>query len=278
MGAITENKIGVCEWSLPVNGPFSLALAAQAGFEGIQLGDLGGAASGFPMNNKRIQEAYLEASAEHHITLQSLHPYGLQRQGTMLFPVDTPEGQEGKKSVSMCIAACRDMGIPQLMVSSFFATLVRNDWDFNVFAEQLKYACRLGKEMGVTIVYESVLSPERILRMIDIAGEDLKICYDILNPIRWGTGSPVDEIPLLGKKNIDHFHVKDAPQNLKGYCMLGEGRGDFSAVMAVIAKLDYKGWFISENDYTALSAASGEDFIALAAKDVQIIRDALKKF
>lgn len=267
-----DNKAGVCEWSLPMNGPFSLAIAAKAGFEGIQIGDLGGAEMGFPMNNKYIQEGYLQAAADYHVEIQSLHPYGLQREGTMLYPPSTSQGQQGMLGVSKCIDACVDMKIPQLMFSSFFATLVRNDWDFDVFAQQLKYACELGREKGVQIVYESVLTVDRILKMIDIVGEDLKICYDTLNPIRWGTGDPRDEIRKLGKERIDHFHVKDAPLDLKGYSLIGQGRGDFAGAVEAIREIGYEGWYISENYYTLLSAASGDDLISLAAKDVRTIK------
>ncbi len=266
------NKVGVCEWALPLNGPFSIALAAKAGFEGIQIGDLGGAGMGFPMNNKYIQEGYLQAAADYHVEIQALHPYGLQREGTMLCPLSTSQGQEGMLSVSKCIDACVDMKIPKLMLSSFFATLVRNDWDFDIFAQHLKYACELGREKGIQIVYESVLTVDRILKMIDVVGEDLKICYDTLNPIRWGTGNPRDEIRKLGKERIDHFHVKDAPFDLKGYSLIGQGRADFMGIVDAIHEIGYEGWFVSENYYSLLSVANRDDFISLAAKDVQMIK------
>lgn len=268
------NQIGVCEWSLPLNGPFAVELAAAAGFEGISLGDLGGAEAGFPMNSRHIQEGYLQAASDCHVTLQSLHPYGLQRQGSMLFPMDTPQGREGMQSLLKCIDACADMGIPQLMVSSFFATLVRNDWEFEMFARMLKYAVELGRDKGVTVVYESVLTPQRILRMIETVGGDLKICYDILNPIRWGTGDPREEIRILDKY-IDHFHVKDAPYDLKGYCPIGQGRADFAGTAGVIRDIGFEGWLVSENYYTLMSASSGIDFLDLAAGDIESIKKCL---
>ena len=50
-------KVGVCEWCLPVWGPDSIGFAADIGFEGVQLTDLGGATKGFPMTNQKIREA-----------------------------------------------------------------------------------------------------------------------------------------------------------------------------------------------------------------------------
>jgi sugar phosphate isomerase/epimerase len=248
-------------------------MASRAGFEGIQISDLGGAGQGYPLKNSAIREGYLQMAADHHVALQSLHPYGLQRTGAMLQPVDTPQGRQGLEEMAHCIDACAVMGIPSVMVSSFFSTLVRNEWDFEVFADHLRHACRLGQEKRVRIVYESVLSTERILRMIEMAGENLTICYDTLNPIRWGTGDPRREIPQLAA-HIDHFHVKDAPGNLKGYALMGEGRGDFTGAAQAIRSIGYSGWLISENDYMLLSAASGEDFIDLAKRDIAAIRAA----
>jgi sugar phosphate isomerase/epimerase len=213
-------------------------------------------------------------AADCGIVLHSLHPYGLQRQGTLLFPAGTSQGDRGRNSLIRDVDACAAMGIPSLMISSFFATLVRNDWDFGVFTEQLSFACQYGADHGVQIVYESVLTPERILRMIEATGGSLRICYDTLNPIRWGTGNPQDEIPALGLEHIDHFHVKDAPNNLKGYAMLGEGRGMFFSTAQLIRQMGYSGWLVSENYYTLLSAASGEDFLQLARRDCRTLRAA----
>jgi len=270
-----QYQIGVCEWSLPINGPGAVMLAAKAGFEGIQISDLGGAEQGYPLNNPYIREEYLQMAADYHLTLQSLHPYGLQRTGAMLQPTDTPQGKQGMEEMAHCIDVCAAMGISNVMVSSFFATLVRNEWDFAIFADHLRNACRLGQEKGVKIVYESVLSTGRILRMIEEVGENLAICYDTLNPIRWGTGDPRQEIPELAAY-IDHFHVKDAPGDLKGYSLIGEGRGDFTGAAQAIRSIGYSGWLISENYYTLLSAASGEDFIELAKHDIATIRHILR--
>ncbi len=106
-----KDRIGVCEWSLPVMGPFGVTMAGKAGFTGIQLGDLNGAAAGFPMNRKCIQEGYLQAAEEAGVALQALHPYGLQRQGLMMALPGTAAWDDVRRSVSMCIEACADMHI-----------------------------------------------------------------------------------------------------------------------------------------------------------------------
>ena len=41
-----KNKMAICEWCFPGLGRSALKLASDIGFEGIQLGDLGGASKG----------------------------------------------------------------------------------------------------------------------------------------------------------------------------------------------------------------------------------------
>lgn len=267
-----KNQIGVCEWSLPVNGPGAVILASKAGFTGLQLGDLGGIEQGYPMNAPAVQEAYQGLSKEYNVSLQSLHPYALQRQGTMLYPVNTPKGEQGRRDLEKCIDVCAAMGIPNVMVSSFFATLIRNEYDFAAFLDQLTHACRYGEDHGVKITYESVLSPKKILRMLESCNsKNIALCYDILNPLRWGTGEPLEEIPTL-MPYIDHFHVKDAPDDLRGYALVGEGCCHIGKTAELIKALGYTGWLISENYYSTLSEALDVDFVEAARRDISNIR------
>ena len=53
-------KFGVCEFSFPCWGPLALQMAHEAGFTGMQLADAGGSANAYPLNNKRVQDSYLE--------------------------------------------------------------------------------------------------------------------------------------------------------------------------------------------------------------------------
>ena len=264
-------RFGVCEWCLPVNSASAVELAHKAGFDGLQLSDLGGASQGFPMNSPHVQESYLQAAADYHIELQSLHPYGLQREGTMLFPLNTPQGEAAQESIRRCIDACADMGIPSLMVSSFFATLIRNRWEFEVYAQHLKRAVELGREKGVRIVYETILNVEHILQMLDIAGPDLTLCYDLFNPLRY-TMSPPEDLFKIGLKHIDHFHIKDAPPDLKGYAPIGKGVGRTEELVEKILRSGYDGWFVSENYYTLQAADSRSNFMTLLENDVETLR------
>ncbi len=269
-------KFGVCEWCLPVNSASAVQLAEKAGFDGIQLSDLGGASQGFPINNPYVQESYLQAAADHHIELLSLHPYGLQREGTMLFPLDTPQGMAAQESIEKCIDACVDMKIPSLMLSSFFATLIRNRWEFDVYAQHLKRAVEIGRDKGVRIVYECILDVEQIFRMLETVGPELTLCYDLFNPLRYTFGSPED-LFRIGLEHIDHFHIKDAPADLKGYAPIGEGVGNSETLVSEILRAGYDGWFVSENYYTLQSAEKRADFLTLAGEDVKTMKKYVRR-
>ena len=68
-----SKKCGICEWSFAVTGPSAIEYAGVIGFDGIQIGDLGGARNCFPLNDPHIQQTYLEASSRFQVQLQSMH-------------------------------------------------------------------------------------------------------------------------------------------------------------------------------------------------------------
>ena len=53
-----SKKCGICEWSFAVTGPSAIEYAGVIGFDGIQIGDLGGARNCFPLNDPHIQQTY----------------------------------------------------------------------------------------------------------------------------------------------------------------------------------------------------------------------------
>ena len=267
-----KNFYGVCEWSLPVPGPFSPKIAAELGFDGIQIGDLGGAPLNFPLNHPRNQQAYLEAAAEAGIKIHSLHPHTLIREGTMRYPLNSAQGLRAKENLQNIIKACREMNVDTMMVSSFRDSMIRHDYDFVNTAAMLRYACDLGKDAGVRVVYESVLHIDRQLRLLDLVGDDLYILYDTLNPLRYGSGDPIEEMRRIGLERIDHIHVKDAPEEMVGCCLLGTGVGHFEEIAAFLKDFGYSGWYITENYYAQPPFPRGSDSYALAKEDLMTMR------
>jgi len=272
-----KNQIGFCEWIFSVNGPFAIQIASEIGFSGMQLGDLGGETKQFPMNNKRVQQGYLEAAEKYNVQLHSMHLFSLVREGTMVFPAKSDKGIRAIESIAKGIDACYAMGIHTLMLSAFFATEIKTTEQFSNYIEILKHACNLGKDKNVRIVFEGVLHIDQFLRMKELVGDELKFCYDTGNPIRWKSGEPAEEIRKLGLDNIDHVHVKDLPADRVGYCLLGDGIGQFDHTFSFLNELGYDGWYITENNYEQPPMGIGADFIELAKKDLSYLRQLIKK-
>jgi sugar phosphate isomerase/epimerase len=272
---MSKNKFGICEWVFPVRGPETLYHAKKLGFDGIQITELGGYEAGYPLLKQSVQSDYKRIAEETGIEIQALHLWSLCRLACMIHPIGSEAGKIGVESIKAAIKACTDLDIPVLMITSGFISQIKNEKDFYNFGQHLKIACELGGEKGVGIVFESALKPEEILIMIDLVGSNLKICYDIFNPIRFNNGCPKDEIRVLRNDVIDHFHMKDGPENMIGCSLLGKGSGNYMQTVAEIKKTGYKGWFITENYYGDYPLNKLGGFDDLARADLKTMRETL---
>lgn len=271
------NKIGVCEWCLPVNGPYALDFAANAGFDGIQLGDLGGSQMGFPMTNAFIREGYKEAAARTGITLHSMHLYTLVRDAGHIFPMNSPEGEAANLSIRNGIDSCEAMAIPCLNISAFFQSNVNNDYEWNNLLDHLRYAIAYGKDHGVYVAYEPGVALDRIREVLDKLPE-LTLNYDLTNPRSLGLGEPLEELAAIGAKVIDHVHVKDSKRNAfgkyLGSCFAGEGSGRIKEAISLLQSMRYDNWYLSESGYlNPLSYGVGADTSKVCRMDQEAIRN-----
>jgi sugar phosphate isomerase/epimerase len=267
-----DSKLGICEWVFAVNGPTAIRYAAEIGFDGIQLGDLGGARNCFPLNDPKIQKDYQESARRYGIQLHSLHLFTLVREGHLRFPPNSPEGRLGIRSIQKGLEACQALDIPILLVTSYDACAIINEYDAEQTAKMLRAACDLARDMGVRITYESVTPTRTIKWILDYVGKDLKLCYDVLNPIKFLKGDPLEEIALFGPDVIDHVHVKDAPPELRGFCRLGTGRGRYRETIAALKQSGFEGWYITENFYHAPPMGDGGSVFELAKNDLDVMR------
>ena len=121
-------------------------------------------------------EKVLEYLAKDHFRLEHKDGYAYTQN---FAPDGTPEG-----------------GVDATKVNLRFSAYKTGTYKYDA-ENGLYWVGQYGKDHGVLITYESVLTPERILRMLEACGgENIKICYDMLNPIRWGTGEA--HIKVLG--------------------------------------------------------------------------------
>ena len=267
-------KYGICEWSLPVSGTLAIQLAGEMGFDGMQIGEAGGRLAGYPLNNKRVQELYLEAAKANNIELHSLNLGALLAEGTLNYAPETTEGMNARKSLENGFKVCKALGIQSVVIT---VDAKDEEQTCNVLSN-LGYAYELAQDAGVTIAMESALALPEIVSILDCMQEKVKVCMDILNPLRFGTGNPHEQICVFGKSHIDHFHLKDSNKELfapgqRGCTLLGEGDGGFEESMELVKKMGFDGWLISENYYNLPPMnEGGEDFFELAQKDLATMK------
>ena len=249
-------QFGVCEFSFPCWGPLALQMAHEAGFTGMQLADAGGSTNSYPLNNKRVQESYLEAAAKYGIQLQSM------------------------ESIKNGIIAASEMHIPTVMIEGM---RMYGAAQHKHVLDMYRYAVEVAQDYGVQIAMETDISLEDHFRFLDQFDGKLKLCFDTHNPVMYGTGYPPDMIRALGKDRIDHFHMKESQPDAEGFVtketapivLLGQGGTFFKESVQAIKDIGYEGWIISETFYNRRNMnENGMDYVSSAKRDVETLKAA----
>ena len=258
------NRYGIVEWCMALNGPSAIRMAADMGLDGIQISELGGSSTGFALSDPYIQEKYLEAEASSGIKIHSLHTHALTREGGMRYPKDSAKGAEAIGSFTEALKVCRALSIDKLLVASFAASNVTNDYDMKNTAVMLEYFLKLANDCGIQLVYEPVTRLDRILYILDYVKGGIKLCYDTLNSLRFGFGDPLEDLPKIGLDLIDHVHLKEMPEDTVGCCPLEKGTGHLKETIELLKTMGYKGWYHFEQYYyqeTFRQEGRGSDMI-----------------
>lgn len=273
-------QFGVCEFSFPCWGPLALQMAHEAGYTGMQLADAGGSTNAYPLNNKRVQDSYLEASAKYGIQLQSIHLYTLVRQNFIRYSQSSPEGQECMESIKNGIIAASEMHIPTVMIEGM---RMYGAAQHQHVLDMYKYAVKVAGDYGVQIAMETDVTLENHFKFLDQFDGKLKLCFDTHNPVMYGTGYPPDMIRALGKGRIDHFHMKESQPDAEGFVtketapivLLGQGGTFFKESVQAIKDIGYEGWIISETFYNRRNMnENGMDYVSSAKRDVETLKAA----
>ncbi len=269
-----KRKFGICEWSLPVSGTLALRLAAEAGFDGIQLGESGGRRMGFPLNNERVQALYREEAERSRLILHSLNLGALLAEGTLNYSAETCQGTWARESLRQGFEVCRNLSVGTVVITVEPPT----EEAFENVVTHLRYALELARDHGVEIAIESAQPLSQIIKLLECLDGRVKICMDLLNPLRFRTGNPQEQILRFGKEMISHFHMKDSQRDLfqpgqRGCVLLGEGDAGYERSVKIIKDMDFEGWMITENYYYLPPMNDGsEDFLSLAKKDLQTMK------
>lgn len=269
-------KLGICEWVTPIKGPAIFPRLKELGIDGIQLDDWDGYAQNQPMTDPFVQTLYRRAAEESGMQLIGMAGNSLGREGGMIYPLDTPRGQQCWGTFTAGLDACAALELPLYLAPAFFEGFPRTQADRRRIVERMKDACRYAAGSGVAVTLESIFPAEQLRRIWEeIDMPNFGIYYDTQNPVTYaGIDVPAD-IRILGPRKIAQIHVKDGVESRQGSVHLGMGETNFEACAQAILEIGYDGWIVLENYYSRPCFQSAlKDPWDRIAKDVEIARRA----
>ena len=269
------NKIGICEWSLPIDGPYACQFAAELGLDGVQI-DIGLYERGFSKSRPAVQNAYLEYSREWGIEFPSMAAR-VTDYYTMFPSRSETESAIVRDGLQKAIRASADMGIPILLIPNFERSAILTEKDLKEAVECFKWACDLSGKEGITIAAENTLTVDATMAFFKgINRPNLKLYFDSQN---YYLSKGLDTPALLDElmDYICQIHVKDGKNKDLSGALLGAGDTDFHRSMEVLRKHRYSGWIVLENYYDQKPLCIGDlDPAALIATDIQTLKAALQ--
>lgn len=240
-------KIGICQWALPMEGPYGCKLASELGLEGIQL-DIGTNKRGFLLSNKFVQEAYLEFGKEFGISFPSIAIPELDN-FSMLAPEGSRDREIANKAIRKAIETAEAMKISLVMIPSFNKSEIKTEADFEQAVDCLQNTCDYAKNKGIIIGTENLLSVNDVkLLFKKVNRSNLKLYFDTQN---YSLNKGYNTAEMLGLliSYICEVHVKDGKNGDLSGALLGKGDANFYNSMKVLKKYNYSGWIILENYY-----------------------------
>ncbi len=293
-------KLGACEFTFPIWGSLAMEMAHEAGFAGIEITDGGGylqphplnngyveyerfgldlsRQDSFPLNDRFVQEDYLEAAAKYGMEIIGINMYILECQGFIKFANHTAQGAHCLQAIKNTVVAASQMGIPMVTipVKGLFGL-----FQHAYALDKLKYAAEVGANYGVKIAVSSDGGIERLTEIVEALDHNTGLAFHTLDPVTSAAGDAAGMIRSLGKERIYQLRVKDMAADDEGFVtregsrntLLGDGGGQFAETMEAVRNIGYEGWVLSETAYYSADLnPAGGDYIAMAAKDVETLR------
>lgn len=233
---------------------------------------------GYPLNNKRVQALYRETGEEIGLRLHSLNLGALLSEGTLNYGPETREGRWARESLVKAFEACSGLDIHTVVI-----TVEPEEETFDHVVSHLQFASQLAKEAQGEVAIECAKPLEVIQRLLECMDEEVKLCMDTLNPLRFQTGDPREQIYAFGTDKISHIHMKDSIQPLfqkgqRGCVALGRGDGRYAEAVKALMDIGYEGWIFTENYYYLPPLNQGAaDFAELAKQDLDTLKKSFGK-
>jgi sugar phosphate isomerase/epimerase len=243
--ADTPLRIGVTDWNLNLGAdPEAVPLAAQLGFEGVQVSFGRELVDGrMPADDPATIHKYLELSAAHRIPIDGtcvdrLHDNGLK------------SDPQAVKWVRDAIRLTKQLNTSVLLLPFFGRWALKSQSEMDFAGDALRDLGPEAARAGVVLGLENTISAEDNVRIMERSrSEAVKVYYDVGNSTNNGF-DVVKEIRWLGKDRICQFHFKDNPH------YLGEGTIPFPGVVNVIKEIGWQGFANLETDAHRATLAS----------------------
>lgn len=239
-----RQQIAVCQWCLPDSGPQGLKLAAELGYDGVEM-DMGLNRTEYSLLEPHILEQFLAARESAGIQTPSL---ALNYLG-----LNNPAARkETEKTIDRAIEIAVKLSAATLQLCSFWHEGMRDEAEFSETVEILRYACGRAKSYGIAIGSENQLDVEGNLRLVKEVGEEnFGIYFDTANPYLFDDREGLAMLPLL-YPHICELHIKDYRKAEKWECVpLGEGQCYALEAAGLLKARGYKNWTVVENNLSA---------------------------
>jgi sugar phosphate isomerase/epimerase len=204
---LSANKIGICEWSLPLDGPYACKLVADLGFDGLQI-DVGDYHRGFSKSRPLVRDAYMEMAEKSGIQFPSMAARVTDFY-TMFPSNDKQEADIVRSGIAAAIGACRAMNISTLLIPNFEKGEITGERQFAESVEVFQWACDEAGGDEIVIAAENTLSAEDTHRFLsEITRPNLKPYFDTQN---YYLHKHYDTPKLLDQlfEHVCEIHVKD---------------------------------------------------------------------
>jgi sugar phosphate isomerase/epimerase len=260
----TRIKLGVAEWSLPIDGPWGCRVAADSGLDGVQL-DVGDASRGFPLSRKSSQDAWQQAASDAGIELISVAVNALCRHGMNVRP-DSADGRLARAAIAAGIRAARELGLDLVQLPAFEGGFVRTAEERENLADALRFACRLAADAGITVSSENVLDPDQYRELRDrVAADNFRLFFDMQNYV---LNRGLDQVHVLDElfDDVAQAHAKDGVDGRLSSAIVGTGDARVAEQIQLLIDRGYSGWITLENFYdtAAISGGNGDPVADLA--------------
>ena len=261
-------QIGICQWCLPIEGPYACKVAADLGLAGIEL-ELGSNYENSPITRKYVQNAFLEAGEKWGIKFPSLGVNALCTYGAS----KTNNKDIVRSIIDKAILVASSMNIPLLQIPSFVDGDIKTEDEFINTAEFFKYACDRAKEYNIIVGTENSLSWEENIKLLEMVGRDnIKVYFDTQNPYvckGYDCSLMVEKL----SNNICEVHAKDGVAGKMSNALLGSGESGFYDTVESLIKHEFKGWVNLENNYYNLAVQMNySNPLDLIKNDIETLR------